>query len=88
LGAELVLTQSYADHHRYSRQEIERFVARCRRRELSMILTTEKDAVRIPRLSNMEVPIYYLRIEIEILKGKEIWDKMVKRFAGEKQNSI
>jgi len=53
-----------------------------------MILTTEKDAVRIPRLSNMEVPIYYLRIEIEILKGKEIWDKMVKRFAGEKQNSI
>ncbi len=82
LGADLILTQSYADHHRYSRQEIERFIARCRRRDLSMILTTEKDAVRIPRLSNIEVPIYYLRIEIEILKGKEIWEKMVDRFAG------
>lgn len=82
LGADLILTQSYADHHRYSRQEVERFIARCRRRELSMILTTEKDAVRIPRLSNIEIPIYYLRIEIEILKGKEIWEKMIDRFSG------
>jgi tetraacyldisaccharide 4'-kinase len=80
LGADLILTQSYTDHHRYSRQEMERFLTRCRRRGLTIALTTEKDAVRIPRLSNMEVPIYYLRIEIEILKGKEIWDRMVERF--------
>ena len=83
LGADLAFTQSYADHHRYSRREIERFLSRCRRRGLTVALTTEKDAVRIPRLSQTEVPIYYLRIEIEILKGKEIWDKMVKRFAGQ-----
>ncbi len=83
LGADLVLTQSYTDHHRYSRQEVERFVSRCRRRELSMILTTEKDAVRIPRLQGLEVPIYYLRIEIEILQGEAIWEKMVARFAGQ-----
>jgi tetraacyldisaccharide 4'-kinase len=81
LGADLVLTQSYTDHHRYSRQEMERFLTRCRRRGLTLVLTTEKDAVRIPRLSNMELPIYYLRIEIEILKGQEIWDRMVERFA-------
>ncbi|HLB33250.1 MAG: tetraacyldisaccharide 4'-kinase [Verrucomicrobia bacterium RIFCSPHIGHO2_12_FULL_41_10] len=81
LGAELVLTQSYADHHRYSRQEIERFMRRCARRELSMILTTEKDAVRIPRLTDAEIPIYYLRIEIEILKGADVWNRMVDRLA-------
>lgn len=83
LGADLSFTQSYTDHHRYSRREIERFLSRCRRRGLTLALTTEKDAVRIPRLSNIEVPIYYLRIEIEILKGKEIWDRMVERFAGQ-----
>ncbi|MCX6957575.1 MAG: tetraacyldisaccharide 4'-kinase [Verrucomicrobiae bacterium] len=83
LGADLAFTQSYTDHHRYSRREIERFLSRCRRRGLTVALTTEKDAVRIPRLSNMEVPIYYLRIEIEILKGKEIWERMVERFAGQ-----
>ncbi|MFZ4115349.1 MAG: tetraacyldisaccharide 4'-kinase [Chthoniobacterales bacterium] len=81
LGAHLVLTQSYADHHRYSRKEIDRFIQRCARRNLSIILTTEKDAVRIPRLTEAEVPIYYLRIEIQILKGEDVWKSMIERFA-------
>ncbi len=81
LGANLLLTQSYADHHRYSRKEIDRFVQRCVRRNVSMILTTEKDAVRIPRLTEMEIPIYYLRIEIRILKGEETWKRMIEHFA-------
>ncbi|MFI0347773.1 MAG: tetraacyldisaccharide 4'-kinase [Chthoniobacterales bacterium] len=81
LGAELTLSQHYADHHRYSRKEIERFIHRSARRELSMILTTEKDAVRIPRLTDTEVPIYYLRIEIEILKGADAWNRMVEHLA-------
>jgi tetraacyldisaccharide 4'-kinase len=81
LGAHLLLTQSYADHHRYSRKEINRFVQRCIRRNASMILTTEKDAVRIPRLTELGIPIYYLRIEIQILKGEDLWNRMVERFA-------
>ena len=87
LGAELTFSQHYADHHRYSRKEIERFIRRCSRRELSMILTTEKDAVRIPRLTNSEIPIYYLRIEIDILKGADSWNRMVEHLA-EKQTGI
>ncbi len=83
LGAVLGLTQSYVDHHRYSRQEIKRFIQRCARRDLSMILTTEKDAVRIPRLTDPEIPIYYLRIEIEILKGADVWERMIDRFASD-----
>jgi len=77
LGAQLELIQSYADHHRYSRREMERFINRCERRDVSCILTTEKDAVRMPHLPNQKMPIYYLRIEIEILKGQELWDEMV-----------
>jgi len=79
LGVSLELTQSFADHHRYSRREIDRFIKRCARRGLSCVLTTEKDAVRMPRLLNQELPIRYLRIEIEILKGKEHWEKMLEQ---------
>ena len=82
LGANLVLTQSYADHHRYSRKEIKTFVQRCIRRDLTLILTTEKDAVRIPRLMDPEIPIFYLRIQIEISKGTDIWERMLDRFSG------
>jgi hypothetical protein len=56
---------------------LERFIKRCSRRGVSWILTTEKDAVRMPRLLNQDLPILYLRIEIEIIKGQEIWDRMI-----------
>lgn len=79
LGARLEITKSYADHHRFTPQEIERFIRRCARREIEAILTTEKDAVRIPRILDPEVPIYYLRVEIEILAGQASWEKFVGR---------
>ncbi|MEX1119412.1 MAG: hypothetical protein WEB60_11535, partial [Terrimicrobiaceae bacterium] len=48
-------------------------------RDLDAILTTEKDAVRIPRMLEPEVPIYYLRVEIEILRGHAHYQKLVDR---------
>ena len=77
LGVQLEITQSFADHHRYSKREMERFLKRCERRGVSCILTTEKDAVRMPRLLQQSIPIYYLRIEIEILRGVEHWNQML-----------
>jgi tetraacyldisaccharide 4'-kinase len=80
--------ESYADHHRYSKREIDRFIRRCARRGVSCILTTEKDAVRMPRLLNQEIPIRYLRIEIEILKGQEHWDTMLEQLLNHPQPLI
>jgi len=79
LGADIVVSKAYTDHHRYTEKEIENFIRRCARRDLAAIITTEKDAVRIPRILEPEVPIYYLRVEIEILAGQENWEKFVER---------
>lgn len=79
LSAKIEISKFYADHHRYSSKEIERFIRRCARRELDAIITTEKDAVRIPRIMEPEVPIFYLRVEIDILGGHEAWEKLVSR---------
>ena len=79
LGVQLELTQSFADHHRYSKRELERFLKRCERRGVSCVLTTEKDAVRMPRLIQQSMPIYYLRIEIEIVRGIEHWNRMLEQ---------
>ncbi|CAN5516061.1 tetraacyldisaccharide 4'-kinase [soil metagenome] len=79
LGARLELTKRYTDHHRYTEGELQRFVNRCVRRDVAMIVTTEKDAVRFPRLANPQVPIFFLRVEIEILSGHESWDQCVAR---------
>jgi tetraacyldisaccharide 4'-kinase len=79
LGARIELTKRYTDHHRYSEAELQTFINRCLRRDLAMVVTTEKDAVRFPRLMAPEVPIYFLRVEIEILSGHESWEHCVGR---------
>ncbi|MEP6777666.1 MAG: tetraacyldisaccharide 4'-kinase [Chthoniobacterales bacterium] len=79
LGARIEVSKRFIDHHRYTEAELQSFVNRCIRRDLAMIVTTEKDAVRFPRLIGPAVPIYFLRVEIEILSGHESWDHCVAR---------
>jgi tetraacyldisaccharide 4'-kinase len=81
LGARVDLAKRYIDHHRYSEAELQSFINRCIRRDLQMIVTTEKDAVRMPHLpdSELRVPICFLRVEIEILSGHESWQHCVAR---------
>ena len=81
LGAHVDLSKRYIDHHYYTEAELTSFINRCIRRDLVMIVTTEKDAVRMPRLpeAKVKVPIYFLRVEIEILSGHESWEHCVAR---------
>ena len=81
LGAHVDLAKRYIDHHYYTEAELTTFINRCIRRDLAMIVTTEKDAVRMPRLpeADMKVPICFLRVEIEILSGHESWEHCVAR---------
>ena len=79
LGAKIEISRHFADHHRFSEKEIAGFIRRCVNRDLDAILTTEKDCVRFPKLKDLELPIYYLRVEIEILTGQESWQHCVDR---------
>ncbi len=79
LGARIEIAKRYIDHHRYTETELRSFINRCIRRDLEMIVTTEKDAVRFPLLGKAEVPIFFLRVEIEILSGHETWEHCVAR---------
>ena len=79
LGAKIELSRHFADHHRFSEKDIAGFIRRCMNRDLDAILTTEKDCVRFPKLKDLELPIYFLRVEIEILSGHESWQQCVDR---------
>jgi tetraacyldisaccharide 4'-kinase len=79
LGANLVYAEQYADHHRYRQQEIIDFINRGLNHGAELIVTTEKDAVRFPRLDRRDLPVFFLRVEIDILSGQESFDQCIAR---------
>jgi tetraacyldisaccharide 4'-kinase len=79
LDAEIVCRKHFADHHRFSQQEIIDFINDAKRNNAELILTTEKDAVRIPKLDRRDVNMYFMRVEIDILSGQENFDQCISR---------
>jgi tetraacyldisaccharide 4'-kinase len=67
LGAEVIRSFSFPDHHPYAREELREIAGEVQEAGAHFIVTTEKDAVRIPPdLFPFPVPLLYLRIEIEL----------------------
>ena len=79
LGAEIVHSAQYADHHRYTQQEIIETINCAAKAGAEVIVTTEKDAVRFPLIDRCDLPIIYLRVEIEMLSGSEAFNDWIDR---------
>lgn len=78
-GANIVYSKNFADHHNYTQQEVIDFIVEAKKAKAKMILTTEKDAVRMPQLSRRDVQFFFLRIEIDIISGIENFDQCISR---------
>ena len=79
LGAKVIWCARYADHHRYAASEIITALNKTADLGATALITTEKDAVRFPRLESTPVPCYYLRVDIEIIAGAENFAAAVNR---------
>ncbi|MBT3374848.1 MAG: tetraacyldisaccharide 4'-kinase [Lentisphaerae bacterium] len=79
LGGEVVYAERFMDHHRYRQQEIIDFVNASLNREAEIIVTTEKDSVRFPMLDRRDLPVLFLRVEIDILSGEESFNDCIAR---------
>ncbi len=84
LGATVEFHRVFSDHYTFVQDDIDQFMQRCVRRDVNFIVTTEKDAVRFMRPTELDVPVYFLRIEINILKGHEVWEHLIERVCKQK----
>lgn len=78
-GAKLIHCHRFADHHRYSQQELINIINDAKHLNADMIVTTEKDYVRFPSLSRYDVPIFFLRVDIEIIEGSDDFKASIER---------
>jgi tetraacyldisaccharide 4'-kinase len=79
LGAELVYAKRYADHHRFTQQEVLNAINRSKKRQATVILTTQKDAVRFPKIDRRDLPMLFMRVEIKILSGAKDFNECVRQ---------
>ena len=79
LGAELVYSKRFADHHRFTQQEILNAINRSKKRAAQVIITTQKDAVRFPKIDRRDLPIYFMRVEIKIVSGANDFQDCVRK---------
>jgi tetraacyldisaccharide 4'-kinase len=79
VGAELVYAKRFADHHRFTQQEVLNVINRAKKRQADVIITTQKDAVRFPKIDRRDLPIYFMRVEIKIVSGANDFQDCVRK---------
>ena len=79
LGGDLVYSKRFADHHRFTQQEILNAINRSKKRLADIIVTTQKDAVRFPKIDRRDLPFYFMRVEIKIMSGADGFEDCVRK---------
>jgi len=72
-----IVNQNYfPDHHDYSTNDLTAIESRAKQAGAKCIVTTEKDAVKL-KIHTFDMPVYAVRIALEVLEGQNEWDKLL-----------
>jgi tetraacyldisaccharide 4'-kinase len=87
LGAELCQRSRFLDHHRFTEKELDAVMERALRSGAEAVITTEKDAVRVESGFKSSLPFFYLRVEIDLIRGAGSFEEAVRRICFPRQMS-
>lgn len=65
IGINIASETFYRDHHPYTQDELDRVIGEAERAGADMIVTTEKDAVRLEGLTCGQIPVYAAELELQ-----------------------
>ena len=85
LGADVVDFLAFGDHHNYGPADIARISDIARSRSGALLVTTEKDWVRIANLAGGLEKVCYVSIQFKILGDEEAFFSLIKRLIAEKK---
>jgi tetraacyldisaccharide 4'-kinase len=79
-GTDIVYKNRFVDHHRFSKNELANIFNIACAKGAAFAVTTEKDAVRLPKDFEARIPTYFVKTDIEIISGEEIFEEAVSKF--------
>ncbi len=81
-GLRIAVRVAFPDHHRYTVRDLDRLVAAARAASATTLVTTEKDLVRLSRLTSAfskSLPIKTARLRVEIENQADAIDWLIER---------
>ena len=73
---QLKVFKAFPDHHKYSLNDIKQLETQALSEGAKFVLLSEKDAVKLKGLK-FSLPFYKVVIDLEILEGREIFNKQI-----------
>ncbi|MBE6106213.1 tetraacyldisaccharide 4'-kinase [Anaerovibrio lipolyticus] len=89
-GAEIIESFRFPDHHEYTQEEMVDAMEQAVRQGAEAIITTEKDAVKLPMEflaavpDEKQIPVLILTVEVVLQNGKDEFEEMLQRKIAEK----
>jgi tetraacyldisaccharide 4'-kinase len=83
-GLNIVCRREFPDHHRYTKRDVERLLEAARNANASALITTEKDQVRLGKLTDAfsgSLPLYTAELTVEFDDEKSVAAWLRKRLA-------
>lgn len=80
LGVHPVGSRIFPDHHPYDRADVEDLAAWAEDREAELVLTTQKDLVKLRTASLGARPLRALRIGLDVMEGQELLEEALETF--------
>jgi len=71
LGIELMDFLIYPDHYLYNNRDLDKIKSRFKRSGAELIITTEKDHLRLLSNEWKDLPLFFLDIQVELVEGRE-----------------
>jgi len=77
LGLEVITLISFRDHHVYGKKDVDRIISTYLIKGAEVILTTEKDSVKLKKEQWFDRPIYCIKIEYDLKPEKNNLKKLL-----------
>lgn len=74
-------TLGFADHHPYTRRDLARIRDACRRTSADLVLTTEKDAMRLLTMRPLDVPVAAVPLDVSVDPSNAFHTWLITRLA-------
>lgn len=79
-GMEVIKEMAFPDHHRYTLKDLTSLSEEVKK--IDIIVTTEKDLVKLRNLPAESLPLYALRVDVKIGEEEEFFKKVMEVFEG------